>query len=158
MTITPVEIRHVRLRRGLAGYRTAATKRLLEQIVASYEEAWRERADLRDEVERLEGELARFRDLERLLRDTMMSAERAAEDLRTQGRREYELTVQEARLKAREIVAAAEAERERHLAEIRRLQAARAAIRADLETALGELAERAELEDTGELRLPGQAA
>ncbi|MCL4289285.1 MAG: DivIVA domain-containing protein [Thermoleophilia bacterium] len=158
MTITPVEIRHVRLRRGLAGYRTTATKRLLEQIVASYEEAWRERADLRDEVERLEGELARFRDLERLLRDTMMSAERAAEDLRTQGRREYELTVQEARLKAREIVDAAEAERERHLAEIRRLQAARAAIRADLETALGELAERPELEDTGELRLPGQAA
>lgn len=158
MTITPVEIRHVRLRRGPGGYSTKATKRLLEQIVASYEETWRERADLRDDVERLEGELARFRDLERLLRDTMMSAERAAEDLRTQGRRDYELTVQEARLKAREIVNEAEAERERLLVEIRRLQAARAAIRADLEAALDQLAERPELEDTGELRLPGQAA
>ncbi len=88
----------------------------------------------------------------------MMSAERAAEDLRTQGRRDYELTVEEGRLKAREIVNGAEAERERLLVEIRRLQAARAAIRADLEAALGQLSERPELEDTGELRLPGQAA
>src|SRR4030067_8250 len=87
MTITPVETRHVKLRRGLLGYSRAATGELLDQIVQSYEDAWRGRADLEDQVERLEAELARFRDLERLLRDTMMSAERAAESLRAGARR-----------------------------------------------------------------------
>lgn len=162
MTITPVEIRHVKLRRGLLGYSRAATGELLDQIVQSYEDAWRGRADLEDQVERLEAELARFRDLERLLRDTMMSAERAAESLRADARREYDVLLQEGRLKAREIVAEAESERERLWAEVRRLQAQRGEFRLQLQAALERLGDgledAGELEDTGELRLPGQAA
>jgi len=162
MTITPVEIRHVKLRRGLLGYSRAATGELLDQIVQSYEDAWRGRADLEDQVERLEAELARFRDLERLLRDTMMSAERAAESLRADARREYDVLLQEGRLKAREIVAEAEGERERLRAEVRRLQAHRGEFRLQLQAALERLGDgledAGELEDTGELRLPGQAA
>jgi cell division initiation protein len=160
MTITPVEIRHVRLGRGLLGYSRRATDELLAQIVASYEDAWRGRADLEDQVERLEAELARFRELERLLRDTMLSAERAAESLRGDARREYELIVQEARLKAREIVDEAGAERERLRMEVRRLEAARAELRVQLETALERLEGEGveELADTGELGLPWHAA
>ena len=162
MTITPVEIRHVKLRRGLLGYSRAATGELLDQIVQSYENAWRGRADLEDQVERLEAELARFRDLERLLRDTMMSAERAAESLRADARREYDVLLQEGRVKAREIVAEAEDERERLRAEVRRLQAQRGEFRLQLQAALERLGDgledAGELEDTGELRLPGQAA
>lgn len=167
MTITPVEIRHVKLRRGL-GYGRKATDRFLDEVVGSYEEAWRERADLRDEVERLEAELTRFRELERLLRDTMMSAERAAESLRADARREYDLLLQEARLKSRELVDGAEAERERLRRSVRRLEADRDGIAADLRSALAQLEEGAgsragltrggDLEDTGELALPGQAA
>lgn len=162
MTITPVEILHVKLRRGLLGYRRKATDELLERIVKSYEDVWRGRADLQDHCERLEAELARFHELEQLLRDTMMSAERAAESMRTAAGREYDLTLQEARLKAREIIHQAEAERERLRAEVRRLQAARGEMRLQLEAALTrldvELEEAGELDDTGELTLPGQAA
>ena len=168
MTITPVEIRHVKLKRGIAGYSRPATHALLEDVVASYETAWRERAELADEVERLEAELARFRELERLLRDTMMSAERAADTLRADAAREYELLLQEARSKAREVVEQAEAERERIRTEVRRLEGARDAIVADLRAALPRLegssgglrhgTRESDLEDTGELELPGQAA
>ena len=162
MTITPVEIRHVRLRRGFLGYRRRATDELLDEIVQSYEATWRDRADLEDQVERLETELAHFRELERLLRDTMMSAERAAESMRADASRDYDLTLQEARLKAREIVDQAEGERERLRAEIRRLQAARGDVRTQLRTALQrlgvDLEAASDLEDTGELTLPEQAA
>jgi hypothetical protein len=41
MTITPVEIRHVKLKRGLGGYSRKATDGLLMDVVTSYEEAWR---------------------------------------------------------------------------------------------------------------------
>ena len=67
MSLTPVEIRHVKLGRRLGGYDRPATDALLVRIAESFEDVWRERADLRDEIERLEGELARFRELEVLL-------------------------------------------------------------------------------------------
>lgn len=162
MIITPVEIRHVKLKRGFMGYRRKATDELLAQIVESYEEAWRGRADREDQVERLEAELARFHELESLLRDTMMSAERAAETLRADARREYELTLQEARLKAREVVEQAETEAEQTRAEVRRLRAARSELRLRMETALARLDEdgdhAADGATTGELTVPGQAA
>ena len=129
MAITPVEVRHAQLSRGVLGYSRTATDNLLEAIAQSYEQTWWERADLRDEVERLQSELTRFRDMERLLRDTLMSAEKTAEDVRTQARREYDLLLQEARLKAREIVMEAETEREKVRSEIRSLRSARTELR-----------------------------
>jgi cell division initiation protein len=152
MSITPVEVRHAQLSRAPLGYSRRATDNLLEAVAQSYEQTWWERADLRDEVERLQAELARFKDMERLLRDTMMSAEKAAEDLRSQSRREYDMLLQEARLKAREIVLEAEAERERIRAEIRRLQTDRsevqASYRAFLQSALDRLDRELEKPET----------
>lgn len=153
MTITPVEVRHARLGRSLVGYNRKQANSLLESIAQSYEETWWERSDLRDEVERLQTELARFRDMERLLRDTMMSAERAAEELRAQARREYDMLLQEARLKAREIVVEAESERERVRAEIRNLRTARSEIRASYRAFLQAALERLDAELEPETRL-----
>ena len=62
MSYTPVEIRHVRLRRGFFGYRRGQVDRLLDDIVISFETVWRERADNSDRVELLEGELKRYRE------------------------------------------------------------------------------------------------
>jgi cell division initiation protein len=123
MTYTPVEIRHVRMKRGLFGYRKHAVDRLLEDVADSFELVWRERADLADKVEHLEDELARHRDLETLLRTTLTSAESAAHDLKDRARRESELIVGEAHSEARSIVRDAQAEHERLRAEIRRLRA-----------------------------------
>ena len=54
----------------------------------SFETVWRERADNSDRVELLEGELKRYRELEGLLRTTLVSAERAAHELKDQAKRE----------------------------------------------------------------------
>ena len=53
MALTPVEIRHVKLGRGLLGYRRSGVDRLLEDVVSSFEDVWRDRADLADRVEQL---------------------------------------------------------------------------------------------------------
>ncbi len=123
MSYTPVEIRHVRLKRGLFGYRRVPVDELLTDIADSYEIVWRERADLADKVEHLEGELIRHRDLETLLRTTLTSAESAAHDLKDKARRESDLILSEAHAEAREVVRHAAAERERLGAEIRRIKA-----------------------------------
>ena len=122
MSYTPVEIRHVKLRRGLLGYRRGPVDRLLEEISDSFEHVWRERADHADRVELLEGELTRYRELEALLRTTLVSAERSAHELRDQAKREAESIVGEAHAAARTISREARAERERLMLESRRLR------------------------------------
>jgi cell division initiation protein len=135
MAITPVEIRHVRLKRApLGGYRRAPTERLLLEIADSFEEVWRERADLTDRVEQLEDDLVRYRELETLLRQTLVSAERTSAELRDTAQKQAVLVVDEAHAAAREIVRAARAERER-------LAASSSRIRAQLEGALDVLGE-----------------
>jgi cell division initiation protein len=131
MALTPVEIRHIRLRRRAIGYPRAAVDGLLAQIADSFEEVWRDRADLAEKVDQLEDDLVRYRELETLLRTTLVSAERAAHELKAQAKREAELIVSEAHSEARSITRAATAERERLVAESRRV---RVLLKAALET------------------------
>ena len=123
MSYTPVELRHVRFGRGVIGYRKSTVDRTLREVADSFETVWRERADLADKVEQLEADLARHRELEALLRRTLVSAEQAAHELRDQARREAQLVADEARAEARSIVREAETERERLLTEGRRIRA-----------------------------------
>ena len=122
MTYTPVEIRHVKLRGGLFGYGRAQVDRLLEEVISSFETVWRERADNADRVEHLETELKRYRDLEGLLRTTLVSAERAAHELKDQAKREADTIVLEAQAEARTVTRTARTERETLAREARRLR------------------------------------
>jgi cell division initiation protein len=135
MALTPVEIRHVELRKAwLRGYRRSSVERLLNEIADSFESVWRERADLADRLEELESEAAKHRELEALLRSTLVSAERAAQDMKEQARRESDLIVQEAHAEGRRIARNAATERERLEEHARK-------IRAQLRTALEALEE-----------------
>ena len=131
MGLTPVEIRHVKLGRALLGYERAQTDELLDEIAASYEDVWRERADLADKVDELEDDLVRYKELEALLRTTLVSAERASAEMKEQARHEADLILSEAHAEARSVVRAAVAERERLVAASHRV---RALLRAALTT------------------------
>jgi cell division initiation protein len=108
---------------GLFGYKRAAMDRLLDEIAASFEDVWRERADLADKIEQLETDLVRYRELEALLRTTLVSAERASADMREQARREAELILGEAHAEARAVQRTARSENERLATESRKLRA-----------------------------------
>jgi cell division initiation protein len=135
MALTPVEIRHVTLSRGLLGYKRGPTETLLEEVIESFEDVWRDRADLAEKVERLEDDLVRFRELEALLRATLVSAERTAAELKDQARREADLILGEAHAEARAITRTALGERERLQNEARRLRSQLSAALAIVEPA-----------------------
>ena len=135
MPLTPVEIRHIDLRRAwFRGYRRPAVDALLTEIADSFEGVWRERADLSDRLEELESEATKHRELEALLRSTLVSAERAAQDMKEQARRESDLIVQEAHAESRRVVREASAEKRRLEDDVVRI---RAQLRAAFES-LGE--------------------
>jgi cell division initiation protein len=130
MALTPVEIRHMTPGSAFFGYKRAAMDRLLDEIAASFEDVWRERADLADKIEQLETDLVRYRELEALLRTTLVSAERASAEMKEGARREADLILSEAHAEVRAVHRNARSENERLVSESRKL---RAQLRAALE-------------------------
>jgi cell division initiation protein len=123
MSLTPVEIRHLKPSKSfIGGYDRTEIDNVLDEIVASFEDVWRERADLADKVEELQADLGRFRELEGLLRTTLISAERAAVGLKEQAAKEADLILQEARNEARAITRTARSDHDRLLTEVRRMR------------------------------------
>ena len=122
MALTPVEIRHITFGRSLFGFKRAAVDKLLADIALSFEDVWRERADLADKVEQLEADLVRYKELEALLRTTLVSAERASAELREQARKEADLILGEANAAARAVTRDAVVEHERLKIESRRMR------------------------------------
>lgn len=151
MAFTPVEIRHIQLARGLGGYRRAGVDRTLAEIADSFEDVWRERGDLVDKVDSLEHDLKRHKDLEELLRTTLVSAERSAAEMKDAARRDADAIVGEAHAEARAVTRRAAAERERLDAELRRIKSL---LRSALETLEEAAADKREPvgESTGEIR------
>jgi cell division initiation protein len=118
-------------------------KALLDQITESFETVWRERADLADTIEKLEADLVRYREMERLLHNSLVSAERNALEIRDQAKREAAVIVDEAHAEARAITREAAGVREQLLAEARR-------VRMLLHAALDALDEAEELDEAKE--------
>ena len=132
MGLTPVEIRHLQPAKTLIrGYSRTAVDDLLDEIVVSFEDVWRERADFADKIDQLEADLVRYRELEALLRTTLVSAEKAAVTLKEQAGKQADLIVEEARVEARSITRSARADHDRLLGEVRRM---RSLLRAALAT------------------------
>src|SRR4249920_126036 len=135
MSITPDEVTHVDLGRAwLRGYRRRDVDELLEEISKSFDGVWRGRAELSGRMQDLETEAAKHRELEKLLCSTLVSAERAAQDMKAQARRESDLIVQEAHAESRRVTRESAAEK-------RRLEEDMTKIRAELQAVLETLSE-----------------
>jgi cell division initiation protein len=122
MPYSPVELRHVRLGRSLFGYKRDATERLLDEVAASFEDVWRERGELTDQVDELTKQLEDIRGREHLLAATLVAAEKSAADSRDAAKRQAELILAEAHQEARSIMRGAQGQRERLFAEARRVE------------------------------------
>lgn len=57
MGLTPEEIRHVSIKRGVRGYDREETDQLLAEIADSYQSVWHQRANLDEELTRAQAEL-----------------------------------------------------------------------------------------------------
>jgi cell division initiation protein len=114
-SLTPTAIRNAEPRHAwLRGYRRDAVHQLLDDAADELAAAMRERDNLASRVASLEAEAARHRELEAALGSALVAGEQAAQEARSQARRESDLIVREAHAEARRTVRTAEAER-RHL-------------------------------------------
>jgi cell division initiation protein len=160
MSMTPVEVRHQHLKRGLFGYKRKMVHELLDEIADSFELVWRERGELTDRIEQLDADLAKHVELEGLLRSTLISAERAAQEQRERARREADTIIGEAHAEARVVTREARSETERLTSESRRITAllrSALALVEDAKESEREETPKPDVEDT-QVSAPAQAA
>ena len=93
---TPLEIQKREFSRRWKGLDPVEVQTFLTDVAEDMESLARENADLASRIRSLEQENDEHRERERILKQTLLSAQQASEDIRTTARKEGELIVREA--------------------------------------------------------------
>jgi cell division initiation protein len=104
MKITPLDIQQQEFKRSLLGLDRHEVRNFLELVRETVEELVRENAMLREEVARRESEIHRHRERERMLQETLLTAQRLSEDMKLSAQKEAEIMVSQAELKSEKIL------------------------------------------------------
>jgi cell division initiation protein len=104
MRITPLDIQQKQFPMKFRGFDVEEVYAFLEVIREEMEELLRENASLKENVQRSESQIKGYRDMEVTLRETLMTAQQMVEDYKTNARKEAELLVKEAELRAEGLV------------------------------------------------------
>jgi cell division initiation protein len=96
MKVTPLDLRQPRLKVVLRGYDRNEVDALLSEVADDYEQALREQDRLHQELVRLEAVIAEHREHERNLRNTLLTAQRLADEIREHAEQEAHRMVEEA--------------------------------------------------------------
>ena len=137
MRITPLDIyQHEFSRQKLGGLDQAEVYDYLKKIGREYEGLYAENKGLKEQVERLSSQIKDYLELEKTLKQTLISAQKASGDLKNNAEKEAELIVKEAELQAERILDEARSESEVVGKEIRELKKQKRMLKVELKTVL----------------------
>lgn len=100
MRITPLDIQQKQFPMRFRGFDVDEVYSFLELIREELEELLRENASLKEQLNRADNQLQEYKNMEVTLRETLMTAQQMVEDYKTNARKEAELILKEAELKA----------------------------------------------------------
>jgi len=104
MKITPLDITQKSFGRALRGFDREEVEAFLALVASEFETLVKEVQTLRADARRKEEDIAELRSRERALQETMITAQKACEEIREAARKEAEITLSEAELQAEKIV------------------------------------------------------
>lgn len=125
MNVTPLDLRQQKFKTVMRGYDRGEVDALLAEVADDYEGAIREADRLRQDVARLEAALAEHKSEEKSLKNTLMTAQRLADELRETAGRDAERVVRDAESRADLLVQKAQARHEELQKEIEGLRSRR---------------------------------
>jgi cell division initiation protein len=100
MNISPIDLRQQRFRTAFNGFDKVEVTSLLAAVADDYEQALREADRLRQDLSRMESALSEHREHERNLRNTLLTAQRLADELKEQAEQEGKRIIREAEVRA----------------------------------------------------------
>lgn len=130
--LTVLEIESREFAHRMRGYDPQAVRAFLQEISVHYEEILTENHRMREEQMTLREEVERFRTLENTLKESLLLAQKSADETRHNAHKEAELILKEARMQAENIESEALRKITHLTAQIEQLQARRQALVTEL--------------------------
>ncbi|HVC18861.1 MAG TPA: DivIVA domain-containing protein [Vicinamibacterales bacterium] len=96
MKVTPLDLRQQRFRTVFRGFDRVEVTSFLAELADDYEQAFRESERLRQDLARMEALLNEHREQEKSLRNTLLTAQRLADEIRQNAEAEAQRVVREA--------------------------------------------------------------
>lgn len=104
MRITPLDIQKHRFRMKVWGHDPDEVRAFLASFAEQYEKVIRENHQYREQIALLREQVKEHEDRHDVLKETLLSAQSAADDIRAAARREADVLVKEAELKAEKMM------------------------------------------------------
>ncbi|MDF2721889.1 MAG: DivIVA family protein [Paenibacillus sp.] len=104
MPLTPLDIHNKEFGRRLRGYDEDDVNEFLDQIIKDFEMYIRENKELQSQVAALQERLDHFANIEETLSKTIIVAQEAADELRSNSKKEAQLIIKEAEKNADRII------------------------------------------------------
>lgn len=156
MPITPIDIRKKKFSTQLRGLNAQEVKNFLDMVANEMEVLRKERALLAEKVDELEAKLEGYAKTEKLLKDTLVTAQAATEEMKQVTQKEAETIIEKAKLEAQAIIQKAEEDVKRLKAEINELMLKKhtflSEFRSNIQTYLGILEHWEKKEENEERR------
>lgn len=104
VNISPLDIRKHEFRKVIRGFDPDEVTTFLDMISIEYESLIRESALLTEKTSNLDNQLKKYRDIESTLRETLLSAQRVREDTISTAKKQSDVIIREAEVKAASII------------------------------------------------------
>lgn len=103
--LTPLDIENKKFQKQMMnGYNVDEVDDFLDEITVDYEKLYKENSELRSEIDRSKGDLEKYRNIEQTLQNTLVMAQKAADDIKSNAQNEADNIIKSARLKMQESV------------------------------------------------------
>lgn len=125
MKLTPLDIRRREFKRSMRGYADEEVDIFLDEVADEFERLFQENAELNERIQNLDEQVASHAQLKNALEKTLVSAQLQADQMMANARKESELTLKDAEMKARQLVTDSYAEIQRvqqNLAQLKSLE------------------------------------
>ncbi len=103
--VTPIDIQHKTFKRALQGYDRAEVDQFLDEVVEAMEDSVTHRAALEAEIADLKERISHFKAMEESLHNTLVLAQRTADEVKASAHKESDLIKEQARLAAEREIA-----------------------------------------------------
>ncbi|MBP2653060.1 MAG: divIVA [Firmicutes bacterium] len=102
--LTPMDIHNKDFKRSFRGFNEEDVDIFLEQVVRDYEKLYRDNLELKETLDRLNGKLEHYQHMESTLHNTLVIAQETAEDVKLNAKKETELILKEAQVRAQKLL------------------------------------------------------
>ena len=103
--ITPIDIQHKSFKKALQGYDRAEVDQFLDEVIETLEDEAHHRAALEAEIADLKERISHFKAMEESLQNTLVLAQRTADEVKASAHKEADLIREQARMAAEREVA-----------------------------------------------------